>query len=100
MFSASASDARDGQGRGDHGQRPVPGQCLGDELRGEALVDEDRLGVAEQFGRGGRDPALLGYVAGGAERERRLEAGALHGVGAAVGAADQAVVLQGAQIAP
>ncbi len=76
----------------------VSGRSLGSasamSLRGEPLVDEHGLGVPEQLGRGARDPALLGHMAGGAEGERRLEPGALHGVGAAVGAADQAVVLQ------
>ena len=99
VFSRPASPLAVGEGRGDHGERPVPGQRLGDELRGEALVDVDGLGVAEQLGGRGRDPRLLRDVHGGAEGEGGLETGGLHGVGAAMGTPDQTVLLQHAQIA-
>jgi hypothetical protein len=39
------------------------GRASGDQLRGEALVDEDGLGVADQAGRGGRDPRFSGRPA-------------------------------------
>ncbi|EGJ78281.1 putative DeoR family transcriptional regulator [Streptomyces sp. Tu6071] len=78
----------------DDGERAFAGKGLGDELRGEALVDEDRLRVVQQPGGGTGDGALLGDVHRGAVGERRLEPGTLDGVRAAVRTAHETVVLQ------
>ena len=86
--------------RGHHGQGAVGRQRLGDQLRAVPLVDVDRLGVAEQPGRGGRDAPLLHDPPGRAGLERRLETRGLDRVGAAVGTPDEAVLLQLAQVAP
>jgi sorbitol/mannitol transport system substrate-binding protein len=79
---------------GDHGERPVGGQRLGDQLRREALVDEDGFRVAEKRDRRGRDPAFLRDPASGTNREVGFEFGGLYRVCTPVRTAEQTVLFQ------
>ena len=100
MTSGVVGQGAGGQQRGgDHGDRALGLDRLGDELRGDALVDVDRLGAVQPLGRGGRDPALLGDQRGRAVLDGALEAGALDRVGAAVHPLQHAPLDELAQVA-
>jgi hypothetical protein len=77
---------------------PVGGQCLGDQLWGEAFVDEHCFGVGQQIHGRRRDAPLLRYPPGGPHGQGGLEPGGLHRVGAAMGPPDQPVLLQYPQV--